>query len=75
MFRLAVLAQRRDWQNRNHGAAVCEAQRSAGPDVNVEAILMVLFLQSARKILRQALDERRAALGDRTEMVSAAGRV
>jgi Co/Zn/Cd efflux system component len=42
------------------------------PDIIVAAGLAVLFLQSATRILRQALQERRAALAGRTEMVSAA---
>lgn len=41
------------------------------PDVIVASILALLFLQSAVKILRQALQERRMALGDRAEIVSA----
>ncbi len=37
----------------------------------VATILAFLFLQSATTILRQALVERRVALGNQTEMVSA----
>ena len=44
------------------------------PDVVVAAILASLFLHSATKILRQALDERRVAAGGRVEMVSVPGR-
>jgi Co/Zn/Cd efflux system component len=44
---------------------------SAWPDVIVASILAFLFLQSATTILRQALVERRVALGNQTEMVSA----
>jgi Co/Zn/Cd efflux system component len=43
------------------------------PDIIVAAGLALLFLQSATKILRQALQERRAALVGRTEMISASG--
>ena len=44
---------------------------AAWPDVIVASILALLFLQSATTILRQALVERRVALGNQTEMVSA----
>lgn len=43
----------------------------AWPGVIVATILAFLFLQSATTILRQALVERRVALGNQTEMVSA----
>ncbi len=39
------------------------------PDVIVAAALAALFLQSATKILRQAIDERRLTSGGRMEMV------
>ena len=39
------------------------------PDVIVAAALAALFLQSATKILRQAIDERRLTSGDRVEIV------
>lgn len=45
------------------------------PDVIVASILAFLFLQSATKILRQALDERRTALGHQTGTVTASERV
>lgn len=48
---------------------------TAWPDVIVASILAFLFLQSATTILRQALVERRVALGNQTEMVSASARV
>lgn len=44
------------------------------PDVVVAAILASLFLHSAAKILRQALDEWRFASDSRAEMVSVPGR-
>jgi len=40
------------------------------PDVLVAAVLAALFLQSATKILRQAIDEWRLTSGGRAEMIS-----